>query len=676
MASGSLVYENRTVWDVEESWNLLTWQDFDDNGPQLPQAALAVDQGSLVTQSGLSLPSIHPPHLNDCERTLSPSNYSTSIAQPVALLNIDPGNNHNDASVLCNSETLREPRRDAIDNPKHCLPLPDTILANDACRSTTKQNNKLTKTITHLKQSREYLECLEEYSLYCYKKLTLIGTQPAPIERSEEETYMSTLSLWSILIFMENMLVRMRAQIRTEEEWFHELQERGMLSIEDCRKVLKAQGRVYVGGGGSQVWPQGMLVKDMVDGFELVQGDLWKPLRKQQRISEVFRGSTILLREYQEQEKVWLSMGNRERDAAKGELADVIWTVWRQGIQGFVVLKMWARISSMTHTMTDNWLHTLQSTMLKKPPFYPPTLKRRLSSPSRTQNKKQRRQIDDYDEPEDISLASEILTLRSKVQHLQTLVNRHQVNQGNVIVETMKAEVGIQCELDFNSGNECPEVGARNWTVQVDHDSSSITEGGIRNIQVQSASDNGPNLKTYFMTLFPFSSAPPWFGQAFEFLNRDFGVEYAELLQLWMRFEQIHQWKNPKSKLADLLRPRMLNDWSKRRSASIPALSTVALVQHSGESVWTWWCSLQPPWRSYSVSKNRLNPVSIYGTDWKSLNKSGKNGWMLIITCVKWWREGLESLTEDERQELEKDWYTAMDDISRMLKGLIEYITT
>ncbi|KAJ3905672.1 hypothetical protein F5879DRAFT_799125 [Lentinula edodes] len=178
------------------------------------------------------------------------------------------------------------------------------------------------------------------------------------------------------------------------------------------------------------------------------------------------------------------------------------------------------------------------------------------------------------------------------------------------------------------------------------------------------------------MTLFPFSSAPPWFGQAFEFLNRDFGVEYAELVQLWMRFEQIHQWKNPKSKLADLLRPRMLNDWSKRRSASIPALSTVALVQHFGESVWTWWCSLQPPWRTYSVADNRPNPVSIYGTDWKSLNKGGKNGWMLILTCVKWWREGLESLTEDERRELEKDWYTAMDDISRMLKGLIEYITT
>ncbi|KAH7869967.1 hypothetical protein F5879DRAFT_988112 [Lentinula edodes] len=348
MASGSFVYENRTVWDVEDSWNLLTWQDFDDNGPQLPQAALAVDQGSSVTQSGqLPSPSNHPTYLKDSQRTLSPSNYS--IPHPVALLSNDPGNNHNDASILCNSETLQEPRRHvsvAIDKSKRCLPLPDTILANDAYRSTTKQNKKLTKTITHLKQRREYLECLEEYSLYCYKKLILIGTQPAPIERSEEETYMSTLSLRSILVFMKNRMVRMSAQIRTEEERFHELQERfhsfqdvclraqGMLSIEDCRKVLKAQGRVYIGGGGSKVWPQGMLVKDMVDGFELVQGDFWKPLGKQQRISEVFRGSTVPFREYQEQEKVWLLMVNRERDAAQRELANVIWTeIIRGGTQ-------------------------------------------------------------------------------------------------------------------------------------------------------------------------------------------------------------------------------------------------------------------------------------------------------------------------------------------------------
>ncbi|KAJ3927925.1 MAG: hypothetical protein NXY57DRAFT_965017 [Lentinula lateritia] len=216
MASGSFVYENRTVWDVEDSWNLLSWQDFDDNMPQ-------VDQGSSVTESGLSSPLKHPPHSNDSQKTLSPNSYS--IDQHVTLLSNDPDNDHNDASISCNSKALQEQRQHvsvAIHNPKRCLLHPDTNLANDTGRSTTKQNSKL----THLKQRREYLECLEEYSLYCHKKLILIGTQPAPIERSEEETYMSTRSLRSILVFMEDMMVRMSAHIQTEEERFHELQKR------------------------------------------------------------------------------------------------------------------------------------------------------------------------------------------------------------------------------------------------------------------------------------------------------------------------------------------------------------------------------------------------------------------------------------------------------------------
>ncbi|KAJ3912979.1 hypothetical protein F5877DRAFT_71943 [Lentinula edodes] len=358
MASGSFVYENRTVWDVEDSWNLFSWQDFDDNMPQ-------VDQSSSVTESGLSSPSKHSPHSNDSQRTLSPNSYN--INRHVALLNNDPDYDHNDASISCNSKALQEQRQHvsvAIHNPKRCLPQPDTNLANDTGTSTTKPNSKLIKTITHLKQSREYLECLEAYSL----------------------TYMRTRSLRSILVFMENMMVRMSAQIQTEEERFHELQKRfhifqdfclraqGNLSIKDCREVLKAQGRVYVGGVGSQVWPQGMLVKDMVDGFELVQGDFWKPLGKQQRILEVFRGSTVLLQEYQEQEKVWLLMSECELDAAKGELADVVWTVWQQEIQGTNISHVCEPLSFMTYRMTDGLAASMHD--VEKASIYPLTLKR------------------------------------------------------------------------------------------------------------------------------------------------------------------------------------------------------------------------------------------------------------------------------------------------------------
>lgn len=48
---------------------------------------------------------------------------------------------------------------------------------------------------------------------------------------------------------------------------------------------------------------------------------------------------------------------------------------------------------------------------------------------------------------------------------------------------------------------------------------------------------------------------------------------------------------------------------------------------------------------------------------------------MLLITCLKWWREGLDSLSEEDKQELEIDWYLAVDDIFRMLQGLVRHLT-
>ncbi|KAJ3933171.1 MAG: hypothetical protein NXY57DRAFT_892665, partial [Lentinula lateritia] len=165
-----------------------------------------------------------------------------------------------------------------------------------------------------------------------------------------------------------------------------------------------------------------------------------------------------------------------------------------------------------------------------------------------------------------------------------------------------------------------------------------------------------------------------WFGQAFEFLNEDLGPKYTELIGLWMRFEEVHQWKSSRDKLSDLCQPAMLNDWSRRRTSKVPALSTVTLVQRFSESVWRWWCSLQPPWRHCSVN-NRPGPLFTFGIEWQSLNKSGRNGWMLLITCLKWWREGLDSLSEEDKQELEIDWYLAVDDIFRMLQGLVRHLT-
>lgn len=73
------------------------------------------------------------------------------------------------------------------------------------------------------------------------------------------------------------------------------------------------------------------------------------------------------------------------------------------------------------------------------------------------------------------------------------------------------------------------------------------------------------------------------------------------------------------------------------------------------------------------MSDNRPALLLTFGSDWKPLNKWGNNGWLGIITCLRWWREGLNSLPEQDRLRLEPDWFRAVGDVSKMLQGLLEW---
>ncbi|KAE9401693.1 hypothetical protein BT96DRAFT_817506 [Gymnopus androsaceus JB14] len=164
-----------------------------------------------------------------------------------------------------------------------------------------------------------------------------------------------------------------------------------------------------------------------------------------------------------------------------------------------------------------------------------------------------------------------------------------------------------------------------------------------------------------------------WFNRAFTYLNVDLGPQFAHLVRLWVDLEKNHNWDNPRRGLSHLNRPVMLNDWiSNQRAGAISALSTGPLVQRFAKELWTWWCSLQPKWRCMT-SDNRPGPLLTFGSDWKPLHKWGNNGWLGIITCLKWWREGLNSLSDKDRLQLEADWFCAVSDVSKMLQGLLEW---
>ncbi|KAF9062090.1 hypothetical protein BDP27DRAFT_1369131 [Rhodocollybia butyracea] len=229
--------------------------------------------------------------------------------------------------------------------------------------------------------------------------------------------------------------------------------------------------------------------------------------------------------------------------------------------------------------------------MLKKPPLYPATLKRRLGSPLGSTKKASRisvlfsplslnysqkarwsRVINGYEEDDHDEDVSEILCLRSKVHELQGIVDELQAKVAAITipVESIKVEVGVQCEQDaLYHPSSLTDIQLFDLAF-----ADFWVHSSYGSLKENDAWDGGTELICP-----PPATAPAWFHKAFFYVNCDFGPQYAELIRRWMHLEELNLWKNSRHGLSDLNRPTMLDDWRKRRAGAVPALFTVALVQ-------------------------------------------------------------------------------------------------
>lgn len=183
------------------------------------------------------------------------------------------------------------------------------------------------------------------------------------------------------------------------------------------------------------------------------------------------------------------------------------------------------------------------------------------------------------------------------------------------------------------------------------------------------------DLMKFFRSHLTDEPSQKWFKTGFEYISDDLGKQYAELLHQYILFEASHHWVNPSQGLKKKRHPA-LSHWmakSKRKPAAaltiIAALSTIESVRDFAEHLWTWWCELQPGWRE--ISNNRPAPFIKFVDNFLLLDKHGQNGWLGLIVCIKWWRLGLNNLDENGLQELEADWFRAVEDMTKMLIGIV-----
>ncbi|KAL0580392.1 hypothetical protein V5O48_001637 [Marasmius crinis-equi] len=72
--------------------------------------------------------------------------------------------------------------------------------------------------ISSHEKKRQLLECLEHYVLHLHEQLTMIGAEPVPLERVADYRGLSSRSIRTLLVHMENKNKELNSTIVAEEE--------------------------------------------------------------------------------------------------------------------------------------------------------------------------------------------------------------------------------------------------------------------------------------------------------------------------------------------------------------------------------------------------------------------------------------------------------------------------
>ncbi|KAJ3925230.1 MAG: hypothetical protein NXY57DRAFT_907337 [Lentinula lateritia] len=165
-----------------------------------------------------------------------------------------------------------------------------------------------------------------------------------------------------------------------------------------------------------------------------------------------------------------------------------------------------------------------------------------------------------------------------------------------------------------------------------------------------------------------------WFHPAFEYLNHDLGVDYIYLIRAWIKLERIKDWVYSLKGISAKLRPKELSHWITNcrydRRNNNPKFQKQD-INRFGINFVTWWNSLVN--QISTVSGENSDGDGRVRKEWGTLNTSGKNGWLSIIVCLKWWGMGLR---DDREGALGAKWCCTIKEVSCILNELNLYLST
>ncbi|KAI9068212.1 hypothetical protein FKP32DRAFT_1562193, partial [Trametes sanguinea] len=154
---------------------------------------------------------------------------------------------------------------------------------------------------------------------------------------------------------------------------------------------------------------------------------------------------------------------------------------------------------------------------------------------------------------------------------------------------------------------------------------------------------------------------PQWLREAFDHLEgQRLGRSFMRALEWWTVLERAYDFKSSSKGLGAADRPPEIHHWLRVLRRVLDKPPAIEDEEAYRTSWWKWWSGLQPDWR-YRGDGDRL-VIGGQGS-WEALTQPGKNGILIILLSLSWWRSSATSATLD-------DWAAAVQDVGWVIQSM------
>ncbi|KAI0653949.1 hypothetical protein C8Q70DRAFT_897611, partial [Cubamyces menziesii] len=147
---------------------------------------------------------------------------------------------------------------------------------------------------------------------------------------------------------------------------------------------------------------------------------------------------------------------------------------------------------------------------------------------------------------------------------------------------------------------------------------------------------------------------PAWIREAFDVMEaKGMGDDFTRAVEWWTVIERQYGWRTSSKGLGTEHRPPEVSHWLRVLRRNLQRTPAIACETQYRTAWWCWWSGLQPSWRTQDGAER---PVMAGEGPWHQLESPGKNGLVIVLLSLMWWREVATDSTLP-------DWHAAAADV-------------